>query len=126
MHLKGANIPEMVHPAICVGHYMNLPGIYNLGKQCTRWDPHVSKSVHTAAKMCTPGAGCTLNFEHRRFKHNLLCFTNDPAQTIWEKVLLSFLEVSSLGTLFLKQSVLSVLQQSCSREAKFSREVEEK
>ena len=24
----------------------------------------VSKCVHAAAKMCTPGAGCTLNFEH--------------------------------------------------------------
>ena len=22
------------------------------------------KSVHLAAKLCTPGAGCTLNFEH--------------------------------------------------------------
>ena len=24
----------------------------------------VLKSVHPATKMCTPGAGCTLNFEH--------------------------------------------------------------
>ena len=24
----------------------------------------VSKCVHLAAKLCTPGAGCTLNFEH--------------------------------------------------------------
>ena len=26
----------------------------------------VPKSMHTAAKMCTQGAGCTLNFEHCR------------------------------------------------------------
>ena len=26
----------------------------------------VSKSMHPAAKMCTPGAGCTPNFEHCR------------------------------------------------------------
>ena len=25
---------------------------------------HVSKPMHLAAKMCTQGAGCTLNFEH--------------------------------------------------------------
>ena len=27
-------------------------------------DARVSKSMHPAAKMCTQGAGCTLNFEH--------------------------------------------------------------
>ena len=27
-------------------------------------DAHKFKSVHPAAKICTPGAGCTLNFEH--------------------------------------------------------------
>ena len=38
----------------------------------------VSKCVHHAAKMCTQGAGCTLNFEHciditqgTRLIHNL-------------------------------------------------------
>ena len=31
---------------------MHTPGAY------------VSKSMHPAAKRCTPGAGCTLNFEH--------------------------------------------------------------
>ena len=25
---------------------------------------HVLKYVHPAAKMCTEGAGCTLNYEH--------------------------------------------------------------
>ena len=27
-------------------------------------DEQVQKHVHPATKMCTPGAGCTLNFEH--------------------------------------------------------------
>ena len=31
---------------------MHMPGAQGL------------KSMHPAAKMCTPGAGCTLNFEH--------------------------------------------------------------
>ena len=33
---------------------------------------HVLKSVHPAAKMCTQGAGCTLNFEHWKLMHVLL------------------------------------------------------
>ena len=34
------------------------------GKSIHLPDSQVLKSAHPATKMCTPGAGCTLNFEH--------------------------------------------------------------
>ena len=39
-------------PHLVVGGHMHTPGAHGL------------KSMLPAAKMCTQGAGCTLNFEH--------------------------------------------------------------
>ena len=51
MHLPCAKTRKMLHPAIC--SYVTI-------KTCLK----VEKIMHTPAEMCTPGAGCTLNFEH--------------------------------------------------------------
>ena len=39
----------------------------------------VSKCVHPTAKLCTPGAGCTLNFEHCLVLNSY----PDPAKTLY-------------------------------------------
>ena len=65
VYLSGANTPKMVHPAICpcVTPSINLS---KGGKSMHTPGAQLSKSMHPAAKMCTQGAGCTLNFEHCR------------------------------------------------------------
>ena len=62
-------------PAGCIALKTHAPGcvsmssfIYNYIKKCGK-SMHLPcaqliKPVHPANKMCTPGAGCTLNFEH--------------------------------------------------------------
>ena len=59
MHTPGAEGLKIVHPADfpCVQAYVRYRNDMKQG-------PQVTKCVHQAAKVCTPGAGCTLNFEH--------------------------------------------------------------
>ena len=62
-------VPKMVHPAICscASHYIsrrNIKAYLKVEKSMHTPGAHVSKSMHPAAKMCTQGAGCTLNFGH--------------------------------------------------------------
>ena len=45
----GCKDPKMVHLVIC---------------SCVTYCVNMFKSVHPAAKVCIPGAGCTLDFEH--------------------------------------------------------------
>ena len=53
----------MVHPAVCP---CVLPYIKAVIVRKSMHTPgaQVLNSVHPAAKRCTQGAGCTLNFEH--------------------------------------------------------------
>ena len=46
---------------LCVTHYETYSKV---GKSMHTPGAQVSKSMHPAAKMCTQGAGCTLNFEN--------------------------------------------------------------
>ena len=62
VHLPDAT-PKMMLPAncSCATHYINLSKVF--GKSIHTPGEQVSKPMHPAAKMCTQGAGCTLNFE---------------------------------------------------------------
>ena len=61
VHTPGASVAKIMHPAVCscVPPYIKV-------LLCVRKNMHtpVLKSFHPAAKMCTLGALCTLNFEH--------------------------------------------------------------
>ena len=60
MHLPGAKTPKMVHPDICpyVTHYLKS------GKKHAHTGCTGIKTCAPSVKMCTPGAGCTLDSEH--------------------------------------------------------------
>ena len=59
---------------------MHLPGV------------EVIKPVHPATKMCTPVAGCTLNFEHcRHIKKNRLITQLLLSFIIWQSVSIQYL-----------------------------------
>ena len=63
VHLPGAKTPHSVHPAICpcVAHCISL---FKSWKRPAHTGCTAFKPMHPAAELCTPGAGCTLNFEH--------------------------------------------------------------
>ena len=45
----------------------------------------VLKSMHPAAKMCTQGAGCTLNFEHCFIMFNILILSQRHSHHMIER-----------------------------------------
>ena len=53
--------PKNGAPGHLVTYYVNL---LKVGKSMHTPGAWVSKSMHPAAKMCTQGVGCTLNFKH--------------------------------------------------------------
>ena len=63
VHLSCTKVAKTVHTAVCpcvlpyIKVIIMLEGMYTPGAQ-------VLKLVHPAAKICTQGAGCILNFEH--------------------------------------------------------------
>ena len=55
MHTPGAKVDKIMCSSSHKGINMLEKSLHTLGAQRL-------KSVHTVLKMCTPGAGCTLNF----------------------------------------------------------------
>ena len=67
MHTAGAWPLKPMHPPAvcpCVHFYMIILENWKIGNSMHLPGAQVLKLVHPATKMCTYGAGCTLNFEH--------------------------------------------------------------
>ena len=63
MHLPGARPSKTMHPAVCQGvHFYVI--ILKIWKKYAPAGYTGPKTCAPATKMCTPGAGCTLNTEN--------------------------------------------------------------
>ena len=63
MHLPGAEGEKCVHPEF-ISSAHKLRYILNIRQCGAHAGCTAFKTAHPASKSCTPGAGCTLNFEH--------------------------------------------------------------
>ena len=63
VHTQGAWVAKIVRPAICPCVFPFIK-VLIFSKKHAHTGCTGENSVHPAAKICTLGAGCTLNFEH--------------------------------------------------------------